>query len=68
MGPSNLHEQLENELAAWTGKDAALCFSTGMQVNLGTVSALIGRGDYIVLDKDDHASIVDGARLGLRKN
>lgn len=66
-GTLELHEQLENELAAWTGKDAALCFSTGMQVNLGTVSALIGRGDYIVLDKDDHASIVDGARLGYGK-
>jgi 8-amino-7-oxononanoate synthase len=66
-GTLELHEQLEHELAAWTGKDAALCFSTGMQVNLGTVSALIGRGDYVILDKDDHASIVDGARLGYGK-
>ncbi len=66
-GTLELHEQLEHELAVWTGKEAALCFSTGMQVNLGTVSALINRGDYVILDKDDHASIVDGARLGYGK-
>jgi 8-amino-7-oxononanoate synthase len=62
-GTLELHEQLEHELAEWVGKEAALTFSTGMQVNLGTLSALVGRGDYIILDKDDHASIVDGARL-----
>lgn len=66
-GTLELHEQLEGELAEWVGKQASLCFSTGMQVNLGTVSALIGRGDYVILDKDDHASIVDGARLGYGK-
>ncbi len=63
-GNLELHEQLEAELAEWVGKPAALVFSTGMQANLGTVSALVGRGDIAVLDKDDHASIVDGARLG----
>ncbi len=63
-GNLELHEQLEAELAEWVGKPAALIFSTGMQANLGTVSALVGRGDIAVLDKDDHASIVDGARLG----
>ena len=62
-GTLEMHETLESELAQWVGKDAALVFSTGMQVNLGTVSALVGRGDYVILDKDDHASIVDGARL-----
>jgi 8-amino-7-oxononanoate synthase len=62
-GTLEMHEQLERELAEWVGKEAALVFSTGMQVNLGTVSALVGRGDYVILDKDDHASIVDGARL-----
>jgi 8-amino-7-oxononanoate synthase len=62
-GTLELHEQLERELAEWVGKEAALVFSTGMQVNLGTISALVGRGDVVVLDKDDHASIVDGARL-----
>jgi 8-amino-7-oxononanoate synthase len=63
-GNLELHERLEAELAEWVGKPAALIFSTGMQANLGTISALVGRGDIAVLDKDDHASIVDGARLG----
>jgi 8-amino-7-oxononanoate synthase len=66
-GTLALHEQLETELAEWVGKEAALVFSTGMQTNLGTVSALIGRDDVVVLDKEDHASIVDGARLGYGK-
>jgi 8-amino-7-oxononanoate synthase len=66
-GTLEMHEQLERELAAWVGKEAALVFSTGMQVNLGVVSALVGRGDYVILDKDDHASIVDGARLSYGK-
>jgi len=62
-----MHEQLEKELAEWVGKEATLVFSTGMQTNLGTVSALIGRDDVVILDKEDHASIVDGARLGYGK-
>ena len=62
-GNLELHEQLESELAEWVGKPAALVFSTGMQTNLGTISALVDRGDVVLLDKDDHASIVDGARL-----
>ncbi|KPL72197.1 2-amino-3-ketobutyrate CoA ligase [Ornatilinea apprima] len=66
-GTLEMHEQLEAELAEWVGKPAALTFSTGMQVNLGTVSALVGRDDIVILDKDDHASIVDGARLGYGK-
>jgi 8-amino-7-oxononanoate synthase len=63
-GTLELHEQLERELADWVDKEAALVFTTGMQTNLGTISALVGRGDVVILDKDDHASIVDGARLG----
>jgi len=66
-GTLDFHEQLEHELAAWVGKESALVFSTGMQANLGTVSAIVGRNDIIILDKDDHASIVDGARLGYGK-
>ena len=62
-GTIELHEQLERELAAWVGKEAALVFSTGMQTNLGTISALVGRDDLVILDKQDHASIVDGALL-----
>lgn len=62
-GTLEMHEELEHELAEWVGKDAALVFSTGMQTNLGTISALVGRNDVVVLDKQDHASIVDGAQL-----
>ncbi len=62
-GTLELHEQLEHELADWVGKESALVFSTGMQTNLGTISALVGSKDVVVLDKEDHASIVDGARL-----
>ncbi|KUK46288.1 MAG: Putative 8-amino-7-oxononanoate synthase [Anaerolinea thermophila] len=62
-GNLTLHETLEEEIADWVGKEASLVFSTGMQVNLGTISALVSRGDIIILDKEDHASIVDGAFL-----
>lgn len=62
-GTLELHEELEHELADYVGKEAAVVFSTGMQSNLGAISALIGRGDYVILDKEDHASIVDAARL-----
>ncbi|NLD44751.1 MAG: pyridoxal phosphate-dependent aminotransferase family protein [Chloroflexi bacterium] len=58
-----LHNQLEEELAAFIGKEAGLVFSTGMQTNLGTISALVGRDDVVITDRDDHASIVDGCRL-----
>jgi 8-amino-7-oxononanoate synthase len=64
-GTLELHEQLEHELAEWVGKEAALVFSTGMQTNLGVLSAMVMRGDVILLDKEDHASLVDGARLAL---
>jgi 8-amino-7-oxononanoate synthase len=66
-GTLAMHEELERQLAEWVGKASALVFSTGMQTNLGTISSLISRGDYVILDKDDHASIVDGARLGYGK-
>lgn len=66
-GTLEMHEELERQLARWVNKEAALVFSTGMQTNLGTISALVGRGDYVILDKDDHASIVDGARLSYGK-
>lgn len=66
-GTLELHEQLERELAEWVGKEKALVFSTGMQTNLGTVSGLVAKGDYVILDKEDHASIVDGARLSFGK-
>jgi 8-amino-7-oxononanoate synthase len=66
-GTLEMHEELERQLAKWVKKEAAIVFSTGMQSNLGAISALVGRGDYVILDKDDHASIVDGARLSYGK-
>lgn len=62
-GTLDLHEQLEERLARFLGKDAALVFSTGYQTNLGTIATLIGRGDYLFLDKLNHASLVESARL-----
>ena len=59
-----IHEELERRLAAFMGKPSALVFSTGMQTNLGAISALVTKNDVVVTDKDDHASIVDGCRLG----
>jgi 8-amino-7-oxononanoate synthase len=61
------HLDLEERLADYMEKDAALVFSTGYQVNLGTISSLVGRRDYVITDKDDHASIVDGCRLSFGK-
>jgi 8-amino-7-oxononanoate synthase len=62
-GNLQMHIELEQRLANFVGKEAALVFSTGMQVNLGTISAIAGRGDIVITDRDDHASIVDGCRL-----
>ena len=62
-GNMTIIEELEEKLADWVGKEAALVFSTGMQVNLGTISSLVSRGEYVILDKENHASIVDGSFL-----
>lgn len=62
-GTLDLHVQLERELAAFMDKDDALCLSTGFSVNSGVLPAVVGRGDYILCDDRDHASIVDGRRL-----
>ncbi|MFL5546499.1 MAG: aminotransferase class I/II-fold pyridoxal phosphate-dependent enzyme, partial [Gemmatimonadales bacterium] len=62
-GTLDLHEQLESALAEFVGKEACLVFSTGYSANLGLISGLVGRGDVVYLDKLDHASIVDGAKL-----
>ena len=63
-GTLDIHVQLEEKLARFMGKEAAVTFSTGFQVNLGAISCLVERGDVIYLDKQDHACIIDGARLG----
>jgi len=62
-GTLDLHEQLEERLARFLGQEAALVFSTGYQTNLGVIATLVGRDDYLFLDKLNHASIVDGGRL-----
>ena len=64
-GTLALHKECEQRLAEFVGKEAALVFSTGYQTNVGTISCLIGRGDVVVTDKDDHASIVDGCMMSL---
>ena len=66
-GTLDIHIQLEEKLAELVGKDQALCYSTGFQVNLGVVSALTGRKDYILLDELDHASLIEGSRLSFSK-
>ncbi len=62
-GTLDLHIELEEKLAKFVGKEEAIVFSTGMQVNLGVMSAILGRKDFIVSDDSNHASIVDGTRL-----
>lgn len=62
-GTLDIHLACEEKLAQFVKKEAALMYSTGFQVNQGVISCLMGRGDYVILDKLDHASIVDGARL-----
>lgn len=64
-GTLEMHLELERRLAKFVGKEAALVFSTGYQVNLGVISCLVSRGDVVITDKEDHASIVDGCKLSL---
>lgn len=66
-GTLDIHIRLEEKLAELVGKDQALCYSTGFQVNLGVVSAITGRKDYILLDELDHASLIEGSRLSFSK-
>ena len=62
-GTLELHEELERRLARFLGREAALVFTTGFQTNLGVISSLVGRGDVIFTDRENHASIMDGCRL-----
>lgn len=66
-GTLDIHEELEAKLAEFMGKEAALVFSTGFQTNLGTISTVVGRGDVVITDRADHASILDGCRLSFGK-
>jgi 8-amino-7-oxononanoate synthase len=63
-GTLDIHVECEERLARFVHKDAALLYATGMQANIGTISAITKRDEYVILDKLDHASIIDGARLG----
>ena len=66
-GTLDIHIELEEKLAEYVGKPGALVFSTGYQVNLGVISSIPGRHDYLILDDLDHACIIDGARLSFAK-
>jgi len=66
-GTLDIHLELEEKLARFVNKEASLVFSTGFQVNLGVISAIPGRHDYIIIDDLDHACIIDGARLSFAK-
>ena len=66
-GNLDIHIALEERLAKLVNKEAALCYSTGFQVNQGVISCVAGRNDYVILDELDHASIIDGSRLTFAK-
>ena len=66
-GTLDIHIELENRLATYVNKPAAVLFSTGFQVNLGVLSCIVGRNDYLILDEYDHASLIDGSRLSFSK-
>jgi 8-amino-7-oxononanoate synthase len=66
-GTLDIHVELESSLARYVGKEAATLFSTGFQVNLGVLSCITGRNDYLILDEQDHASIIDGSRLSFSR-
>jgi 8-amino-7-oxononanoate synthase len=66
-GTLALHEEAEARLAKFMQREEALMFSTGYQTNLGTISALVGKGEFVITDRQDHASIVDGCRLSFGK-
>src|ERR1700753_3032395 len=66
-GTLDIHIELEQRLAKYVGKEAAVLFSTGFQVNLGVLSCITGRNDYLILDEYDHASLIDGSRLSFSR-
>ena len=66
-GTLDLHIQLEEKLASFIGKESALTFGTGFQTNLAIISSIAGRNDYLINDRENHASIVDACRLSFAK-
>lgn len=67
-GTLDLHKKLEQRIAEYIGKEDVMIYSTGFGVNLGVVSTLTGREDYIIWDEQDHASIIEGRRLSFSKS
>lgn len=66
-GTLKLHLELEDELAKFLRKDAVVTFSTGFQSNLGIISAIVGLHDYVIMDRENHASLYDGCKLSYGK-
>ncbi|PWG78873.1 serine palmitoyltransferase [Pararcticibacter amylolyticus] len=66
-GTLDIHLELERRLAQYVGKESAVIFSTGFQVNLGVLSCITNRNDYLILDEYNHASIIDGSRLSFSR-
>ena len=64
-GTLDIHIELEEALARLVGKESVLLYSTGFQANFGTISTMVGRGEYVIADKEDHASIMDGCLLSM---
>lgn len=62
-GTLELHLELDQRLAKFVGKEAAVVFPTGYQTNVGTISAVVGKGDYVIIDKEAHACVVDGCLM-----
>lgn len=67
-GTLDIHIELEEKLAAFVGKEKAIVYSTGFHSNIGVIPTIIGRGDHLILDELDHASIIEGRRISYAKN
>lgn len=67
-GTLDIHIELEEKLAAYVGKEKAIVYSTGFHSNIGVIPTIIGRGDHLILDELDHASIIEGRRISYAKN
>ncbi len=67
-GTLDIHIELEEKLAAFVGKEKAIVYSTGFHANIGVIPTIVGRGDHLILDELDHASIIEGRRISYAKN
>lgn len=67
-GTLDIHIELEEKLASFVGKEKAIVYSTGFHANIGVIPTIVGRGDHLILDELDHASIIEGRRISYAKN